>query len=112
MGFPQVLIKAIPENLKEPQAEILERTHKQREKASSYQQWASFTKAIYRVEEPQDINQRIAFLMQEKQQTPSQITQILAQSPAVDELLKRDRSYAQSYSEFCQSQVGDNQASW
>jgi len=32
------------------------------------------------------------------EQSPNQITQILAQSPAVDELLKRDRSYSVIYS--------------
>lgn len=114
-GIPSVqdLIKAIPENLKEPQAEIPDLAHGQREKASSaYQQWALLARVIYRVEEPQDVDQRIAFLMQSKQQSPNQITQVLAQSPAVDELLKRDRSYAQSYSEFCQSYASDNQATW
>lgn len=114
-GIPAIedLIKAIPENLKEPQAETPARNRRQREKASSiYQQWDSLTRAIYRVEEPKDIDPRIAFLMQSEQQTPSQITQVLTQSPAVQELLKRDRSYAQSYSQFCQSQASDNQATW
>ena len=39
--------------------------------------------------------------MQSQQQSPNQITQVLAQSPAVQELLTRDPSYVQSYSEFC-----------
>jgi hypothetical protein len=114
-GIPSVqdLIKAIPENLKEPQAEIPDLAYGQREKASSaYQQWASLAKAIYRVEEPQDVDQRIAFLMQSKQQSPNQIAQVLAQSPAMQELLKRDRTYVQSYSEFCQSQAVTNHATW
>ena len=114
-GIPAIqdLILAIPENLKEPQAEIPDLAHGQREKASSaYQQWALLARVIYRVEEPQDVDQRIAFLMQSEQQSPNQITQVLTQSPAVDELLKRDRTYAQSYSEFCQSQANDHQANW
>lgn len=114
-GVPAIedLIKAIPENLKEPQAETRERERKQQEKASSiYQQWDSLIKAIYRVEEPKDIDPRIAFLMQSQQQSPNQITQVLAQSPAVQELLKRDFTYVQSYSQFCQSQACDNQANW
>lgn len=114
-GIPTIedLIKAIPENLKEPQAETPERDRRQREKASSiYQQWDSLTRAIYRVEDPKDIDPRIAFLMQSEQQTSNQITQVLAQSPAVQELLKRDRSYSVSYSEFCQAQANANQATW
>jgi vacuolar-type H+-ATPase subunit I/STV1 len=114
-GIPSIsdLIKAIPENLKEPQAEPPDIAHRQREKAqAAYQRWAIQARAIYQVEEPQDVDQRIAFLMQEKQQSPNQITQVLAQSPAVDELLKRDHSYAQSYSQFCQSYASDNQATW
>lgn len=114
-GIPAIedLIKAIPENLKETQAETPERERRQREEASSiYQQWDSITRAIYRVEDPKDIDPRIAFLMQSEQQTPSQITQVLAQSPAVQELLKRDFTYVQSYSQFCQSQASDNQATW
>ncbi len=50
--------------------------------------------------------------MQSQQQTPNEITFVLAQSPAVQELLKRDRSYAHSYSQYCQSQASDNQATW
>lgn len=114
-GIPAIedLIKAIPEQLKESQSETPERERRQREKASSaYQQWASLTRAIYRVKEPKDIDPRIAFLMQSEQQTPSQITQVLAQSPAVQELLKRDFTYVQSYSQFCQTQASDNQAIW
>ena len=75
-------------------------------------QWASLALAIYRVEEPKDVDQRIAFLMQSQQQTPKQITQVLAQSPAVQELLKRDPTYVQNYSEFCQSQANANQSTW
>jgi hypothetical protein len=114
-GIPAIedLIKAIPENLKDPQAETPERERRQREKAQAiYQQWDSLTRAIYRVEEPKDIDPRIAFLMQSQQQTSNQITQVLAQSPGVQELLKRDLSYAQSYSQFCQSYARDNQATW
>lgn len=114
-GIPSVqdLIKAIPENLKEPQAEIPDIAHGQREKASSaYQQWANLARVIYRVEEPQDVDQRIAFLMQKQQQSPNQIAQVLAQSPAMQELLKRDRSYVQSYSQFCQTQATQNCQPW
>ncbi|MBA2748329.1 MAG: relaxase/mobilization nuclease domain-containing protein [Tatlockia sp.] len=114
-GIPAIedLIKAIPENLKEPQAETPERNRRQREKnQATYQQWHSLTKAIYRVEDTKDIDPRIAFLMQSEQQSPNQITQVLAQSPAVQELLKRDFTYVQSYSQFCQSQASDNQATW
>ncbi len=114
-GIPAVqdLIRAIPENLSQPQAETPELAHRQREKAqAAYQQWAIQARAIYQVEEPQDIDQRITFLMQEQQQSPNQITQFLTQSPAVQELIKRDRSYAQSYSKFCQSQANANQATW
>ncbi len=50
--------------------------------------------------------------MQSQQQSPKQITQVLAQSPAVQELLRRSTSYAQSYSEFCQSYARANQATW
>ena len=105
-GIPAVqdLIKAIPENLSQPQAEIPDIAHGQREKAqAAYQQWALLARVIYRVEEPQDVDQRIAFLMLEQRQSLNQITQVLAQSPAVDELLKRDRSYSVSYSVFCQT---------
>ena len=114
-GIPAIedLIKAIPENLKEPQTETPKRNRRQREKAqATYQQWDSLTRAIYRVEDTKDIDPRITFLMQSEQQSPNQITQVLTQSPAVQELLKRDRSYAQSYSRFCQSQACDNQANW
>lgn len=114
-GIPalQDLIRAIPENLEDPQAEIQRLAHGQREKASSaYQQLASLARAIYRVEELGDVDGRIAFLMQQQQQSPNSITQVLSQSPAVQELLKRDRSYAHSYSEYCQSQASDNQATW
>lgn len=114
-GIPAIedLVKAIPENLKEPQAETPEKVHRKREKAQAiYQQWDSLTRSIYRVEDPKDIDPRIAFVMQSQQQTPGQITQVLAQSPAVQELLKRDLTYAQNYSQFCQSQACDNQATW
>ncbi|WP_009630911.1 relaxase/mobilization nuclease domain-containing protein [Synechocystis sp. PCC 7509] len=114
-GIPAIedLVKAIPENLRETQAETPERDRRQREKAQAiYQQWDSLTRAIYQVEDPKDIDPRIAFLMQSQQQTSKQITQVLAQSPAVQELLKRDFTYAQSYSQFCQSQACDNQTTW
>ena len=114
-GIPAVqdLIKAIPEHSPEPQAEIPSLAHGQREKAqANYQQWALLARAIYQVGDPQDIDQRIAFLMQSRQQSSNQITQVLAQSPAVDELLKRSLSYVQSYSEFCQSQAAANQSTW
>ncbi len=109
----QDLIQAIPENLSEPQAEIPGLANRQREEAqSAYQQWASLARAVYRVESPPEIDQRIAFLMQSRQQSPNSITQVLAQSPAVQELLKRDLFYAVSYSEDCQSQANANQATW
>lgn len=114
-GIPAIqdLIKAIPENLSQPQAEIPDLAHGQREKAqAAYQQWASLASVIYRVEEPQDVDQRIAFLMLEQRQSLNQITQVLAQSPAVDELLKRDRSYSVSYSEFCQTYARANHTTW
>ena len=114
-GIPAVqdLIQAIPENNEEPQAEITGLAHGQRELATAaYQQWASLARAVYRVESPQDVDQRIAFLMLEQQQTPNEITLILAQSPAVQELLKRDRAYVVSYSEYCQSQATDNRVTW
>lgn len=114
-GIPDIqdLIKAIPENLSQPPDEIPALAHRQPELAqAAYQQWALLARAIYRVEEPRDVDQRIAFLMQSEQQSPSQITQVLAQSPAVQELLTRASTYAQSYSEFCQSQASDNQPTW
>ncbi len=114
-GIPAIedLIKAIPAHPKESLPESTERTNRQREKAqAAYQQWAILAKSIYRVEERQGVDQRVAFLMQSEQQTPSQITQVLAQSPAVQELFKRDFTYVQSYSQFCQTQASDNQATW
>lgn len=114
-GIPAVqdLIKAIPENNEEPIAEIPKLADEQREKAlAAYQQWASEARAIYRVEELGDVDGRIAFLMQQQRQTPNSITQVLSQSPAVQELLKRDLTYVQSYSEYCQSQANANQATW
>lgn len=114
-GIPAIqdLIKAIPEHSPEPQAEIPSLAHGQRDLAqAAYQQWALLARAIYQVVEPQDVDQRIAFLMQSRQQSSNQITQVLAQSPAVQELLKRDLSYVQSYSEFCQSQATALQATW
>lgn len=114
-GIPAVqdLIRAIPENLEDPIAEITSLAHGQRELASAaYQQLASLARAIYQVEELGDVDQRIAFLMQQQRQTPNEITQVLSQSPAVQELLKRDLSYAHSYSEYCQSQATDNQVTW
>jgi hypothetical protein len=110
-GIPAIqdLIKAIPSL----QAETPDNASRQREKAqATYQQWALLARAIYQVGEPQDIDQRISFLMQSRQQAPDQITQVLAQSPAVQELLRRDLTYVQSYSEFCQSQATANQATW
>jgi len=114
-GIPDIsdLIRAIPEHSKESQTSSAERVHRQSEKAqATYQQWTKQAKAIYRVVEPKDVDQRIAFLMQSQQQTPKQITQVLAQSPAVQELLRRSTTYVQSYSEFCQSQADNNQATW
>ena len=114
-GIPAVqdLIKAIPEHPFELQAESPDVANRQLEKASSaYQQWADLARAVYRVEELQDVDQRIAFLMLEQRQTPNSITQVLAQSPAVQELLKRDLSYVQSYSEYCQSKALTNQSTW
>ncbi len=114
-GIPAIsdLIKAIPEHPKELRAETSDNANRQLDNAqATYQQWAKQARAIYRVEEPKDVDQRIAFLMQSQQQTPGQITQVLAQSPAVQELLRRSTTYVQSYSEFCQSQARDNQATW
>jgi hypothetical protein len=114
-GIPAIfdLILPIPEHPPSLQAEIPDNANRQREKAQAdYQQWALLARAIYQVEEPKDIDQRIAFLMQSRRQSPNQITQVLAQSPAVQELLRRSLTYVQSYSEFCQSQAGANQATW
>ena len=114
-GIPSVqdLIRAIPENLTEPLVEIPELANRQQEEAQAvYQRWATLAKAVYRVESPQDIDQRIAFLMQSRQQSQNSITQVLAQSPAVQELQSRDRSYVQNYSQYCQSQSRNNQATW
>lgn len=114
-GIPAIqdLINAIPENLSQLQAETLQSVSRQREKAQAvYQQWARQAKAIYRVESPKEIDQRVAFLMQEWQQSPDQITQVLTQSSAVQELVKRDHSYVQSYSEFCQAQATQNCQPW
>jgi hypothetical protein len=114
-GIPAVqdLIRAIPETNIEPIAEIPGMAHGQGELAdAAYQQWALLAKAVYRVEELGDVDQRIAFLMQSQQQTPNEITFVLAQSPAVQELLKRDRSYVQSYSSYCQSIALTNQSTW
>jgi hypothetical protein len=114
-GIPDIqdLIRAIPEHSKESLTGSAEREHRQLEHAqATYQQWALQAQKVYRVVEPQDIDQRIAFLMQKQQQSPKQITQVLAQSPAVQELLRRSPTYAQSYSEFCQSQALYNQAVW
>jgi len=114
-GIPAIqdLIRAIPEHPFELQAETPALANRQLEQAqATYQQWVKQARAIYRVVEPKDVDQRIAFLMQSQQQTPGQITQVLAQSPAVQELLRRSTTYAQSYSEFCQSQARDNRATW
>ena len=114
-GIPamQDLIRAIPENREEPLAEISGLANRQQEETQvAYQQWASLAKAVYRVESPQDNDQRIAFLMQSQQHSPNSITFVLAQSPVVQELDKRDRSYVQNYSQYCQSQANANQATW
>jgi len=114
-GIPDIqdLIRAIPEHPFELQAETPDNANRQLDKAqATYQQWAKQAKAIYRVVEPQDVDQRIAFLMQSQQQAPNQITQVLAQSPAVQELLRRSTTCVQSYSQFCQSQASTNQATW
>lgn len=114
-GIPDIqdLIRAIPESSKESLTGSAEREHRQLSQAqTTYQQWAKQAQAIYRVAEPRDVDQRIAFLMQSQQQSSNQITQVLAQSPAVQELRRRDFSYVQSYSEFCQSQASTNQATW
>lgn len=114
-GIPAIqdLIQAIPASLSQQQTETSGLAQSQRGKGQTvYQQWASQARTIYRVEAPEDIDQRIAFLMQEQQQTPTQITQVLAQSPDMQELAKRDRSYVQSYSQFCQTQATANQPIW
>jgi len=114
-GIPAIqdLIRAIPEHPFELQASTPDNANRQLDKAqATYQQWATQAKTIYQVVEPKDVDQRIAFLMQSQQQAPNQITQVLAQSPAVQELLRRSTTYVQSYSQFCQSQASDNQATW
>ena len=114
-GIPAIqdLLRAIPENREEPLAEISGLANQQREEAqAAYQRWATLAKAVYRVESPPALDQRIAFLMQSRQQSPYSITQVLAQSPVVQELESRDRSYVQNYSEYCQSQASDNRATW
>ncbi len=114
-GIPAIedLIRAIPEHPFELQAETSDNANRQREQAqATYQQWAIQARTIYRVVEPQDVDQRIAFLMQSQQQSSKQITQVLAQSPTVQELFFRSTTYVQSYSEFCQSQASTNQATW
>ena len=114
-GIPAIqdLIRAIPENREEPSVEIPGLANRQREEAQAvYQQWATLAEAVYRVESPPEIDQRIAFLMQSQQHSPNSITFILAQSPVVQELESRDRSYIQNYFQYCQSQARDNQATW
>ena len=114
-GIPAIedLIKAIPEHQKEFQTESDLGTKKQLSQVqATYQQWAKKAVAIYQVADPREIDQRISFLMLKEQQSPKQITQVLAHSPSVQELLKRDKTYVQSYSEFCQSQARDNQTNW
>ena len=114
-GIPAIqdLIRAIPENREEPQVEISGLANRQQEEAQAvYQRWATLAQAVYRVESPQNVDQRIAFLMQSRQQSPDSITQVLAQSPAVQELGKRARFYVQNYSEHCQSQANANQVTW
>ncbi|WP_158265928.1 relaxase/mobilization nuclease domain-containing protein [Chroococcidiopsis sp. CCALA 051] len=114
-GIPAIedLIKAIPEHPFESQTESADNANRQREEVqAAYQQWALLARAVYRVESPHDVDGRITFLMQSRRQTPNQITQVLSQSPAVQELLKRDLTYVQNYSEFCQSQANANQATW
>lgn len=113
-GIPAIqdLIKVIPANPSQPQPGAPNSANKKREKAQAYQQWAEQARAIYRLEAPKDIDQRIAFLMQKQQHSSNQIAQVLAQSPVVQEIVKRDVSYAQSYSQFCQSQSVANQAPW
>ncbi len=64
------------------------------------------------VYEPRDIDQRIAFLMQQQQQQPNQITLVLAHSPAMQELRKRDHTYVQNYSQFCQSTAHEHHDTW
>ncbi len=114
-GIPALsdLIKAIPEQSWESQVISRDNDHRQLElERATYQQWAKQAKTIYRVEEPQDVDPRIAFLMHSEQYDSEQITQVLAQSSALQELLKRAHTYSQSYSEFCQSQANNNQAIW
>lgn len=114
-GIPAIqdLIQAIPESFSQPQTRTPDLAHWQREKVQAvYQQLATQVQAIYQVRESKQIDQRIAFLMQEQQQTPSQVTQVLAQSPNMQELVKRDRAYVESYSKFCQVQAVENQTTW
>ena len=114
-GIPAIqdLIRAIPEESEESLAEISGLANRQQKEAQAvYQRWATLAKTVYRVESLQDVDQRIAFLMQSRQQSPNSITQVLAQSPAVQELQSRDRFYIQNYSQYCQSQASDNQATW
>jgi hypothetical protein len=108
-GIPalQDLIQAIPES---PTPNLANRNSEQAQ--STYQQWALLAREIYPVAEPKDIDPRIAFLMHLQEQSPKQITQVLAESPAVQELVKRDSSYAESYSQYCQEQSSNNQSNW
>lgn len=107
-GIPAIedLIKAIPEHSKQFQTESDLGTK------ATYQQWAEKAIAVYKVTETRDVDQRISFLMLLQQQSPKQITQVLAHSPGVQELVKRDKSYVQSYSEFCQEQACNNETNW
>jgi hypothetical protein len=108
-GIPALpeLIQAIPES---PTANSASQNSEKPQ--STYQQWALLAGEIYRVKEPKDIDPRIALLMHLQQQSPKQITQVLSQSPAVQELVKRDSSYAESYSQYCQEQSSNNQSNW
>jgi hypothetical protein len=108
-GIPdlQDLIQAIPES---PTPNLANQNSEQAQ--STYQQWTLLAGEIYRVKEPKDIDPRIAFLMHLQEQSPKQITQVLSRSPAVQELVKRDLSYAESYSQYCQKQSSNNQSNW
>src|SRR5579883_185561 len=107
-GIPNIekLIEAIPTKNTHNSDDQFEQAK------ASYQHWVKQAQAIYQITQPRDIDQRIAFLMQQQQQQPNQITLVLAHSPAMQELRKRDHTYVQNYSQFCQSTAHEHHYTW
>jgi hypothetical protein len=107
-GIPNIekLIEAIPTKNTHNSDDQFEQAK------ASYQDWAKQAQAIYQITQPRDIDQRIAFLMQQQQQQLNQITLVLAHSPAMQELRKRDHTYVQNYSQFCQSTAREHHDTW